>query len=129
MKNVSNGEIVAEGGDHQRPSRKENGDEDDNARAARGFAQPFPVLDERDESGDKTIDTQRQSEEQGKTANLRHWDTGSIFSETHLPSNRFRPKMATYSGTWDAKAVSGSSNETEYVAGKSAGTSFEQCSD
>ena len=76
MEDVGDGEVVAEGGDDEGDGGEKDASEDYDAGAARGFAQALPVRVAGKEEGDQThserIQAQRQSEEQGKTTNLRH---------------------------------------------------------
>src|SRR5579863_7407705 len=93
MKNVSDGEVVAEGSDDQGDGSEENASENHNARTARGLAQALPVWVARKKEGDQThserIQAQRQGEEQGKATDLRHvGEPRSIFSETDGGGNR-----------------------------------------
>ncbi len=96
VKDVGDGEIVAEGGDDEGDGGEEHGSEYNHAGAASGFAQAFPVglalKEEGDKANSERIDAQRQCEEQGKTTNLRHvGEPQCIFSETEGTGNH-KPK-------------------------------------
>jgi len=76
MKDVGDGEIVAESGDHKGGRGENNESEDDNTGASSGLAKTLPARntwkDEGKEANDEGIDAQRQCEEQGKGTDCRH---------------------------------------------------------
>ena len=92
MKNVGDGKIVLKGRDHQHYGCEENYCEARNARATRSFTQPSrsgSLDDKRQQTCKEGIGTQRQREEERKTAYLRHGgNLGCIFSETIHRSNQ-----------------------------------------
>src|ERR1700686_4229673 len=99
MEDVSDGEIVAEGGDHKRKGGEKNEPKNNNAGAPGGLAQPLPkriaLKEESNQADAERIDAQRQCQEQGITTNLRHVEEPQvIFSETASAGNRNRKKRA-----------------------------------
>src|SRR5579863_4740040 len=103
MKNVSDGEVVAEGSDDEGDGGEENASENHNARTARGLAQALPVWLAGKKEGDQThserIQAQRQGEEQGKATDLRHvGEPRCIFSETDDGGNRGRASASVHRG-------------------------------
>src|SRR5579871_2304514 len=76
MKDVGNGEVVAECGDHKGQCREEHAGEDDDSGAARGFTDAIPewvvFVDEREEPAYKRIEAQREGEQQCKTTDESH---------------------------------------------------------
>src|SRR5258708_2577460 len=88
MEDVSDCEIVAEGGDYQCDRGDDDCSENYNSGAARSFAETLPTCvplkEESHQAHSERINAQRQGEEQGKTTNLRHvGEPQCIFSETH----------------------------------------------
>ena len=95
MEDVSDGEIVAEGGDHEGNGGEHDESENHDTGAPGGLAQPLPkriaLKEESNQADAERIDTQRQCQEQGITTNLRHvGEPQVIFSETASAGNRNR---------------------------------------
>ena len=93
MKDVGDGEIVAEGGDHEGDRGENNESENDDAGPTSRLAQTLPKgvawKKQRNYAHSERIDAQRQCEEQGITTNLRHeGEPHCIFSETEGTGNR-----------------------------------------
>src|ERR1700751_2097805 len=93
MEDVSDGEIVAEGGDHKGNGGENDESENRDAGAPGGLAQPFPkriaLKEEGNQADAERIDAQRQCQKQGITTNLRHVEEPQlIFSETASAGNR-----------------------------------------
>ena len=76
MKDVGDGEVVAEGGDDKGDRGENDESENYNAGAASGFADTLPERVARKEKGEearsKRIEAEGQCEEQGKTTNECH---------------------------------------------------------
>jgi hypothetical protein len=97
VKNVSDGEVVTEGGDDEGDGSENDEPENNDPGAASGLAQTLPVRvawkKESDQSGRERIEAQCQCEEQGITTDLRHvGELGCIFSESGDQGNRERSK-------------------------------------
>src|ERR1700722_291029 len=97
MKNVRDGEIVAEGGDDQGHGGEEYGCEYGDAGAAGGFADAVPATgflkDEGEASRAERNGAQNQRDEQSETTDLGHGGKPRIiFSETTGSGNNRRAK-------------------------------------
>src|ERR1700722_15728696 len=97
MKNVRDGEIVAEGGDDRGPRGEEDGCEYGDAGAAGGSADAVPATVflkyQGEDSRSERIGAQNQRDEQSETTDLGHGGKPRIiFSETTGSGNNRRAK-------------------------------------
>jgi hypothetical protein len=93
MKNVSDGEVILKGCDHQHHGRKKDDCEAGNAGAARGFTQPLrsrSLDDECQQSCQEGVSAQRQREEKRKTTYLRHWGNLGLYFFRNDPQKQPR---------------------------------------